>query len=287
MNPAIAVTFIQPDGAPWTDASAISGADSDSPVEVLHLDNITSADVGTWTDEAHRAGGPGQPAGQRDRVLAGRGAGDHHRYPRASTPGKPIAVKLTVLGPTGPITDPATLKSLLVGVTATGQRAAEPGQGRVNPVGGPTGSAATRARYTAPSQPTTLTITGTAAGYGLYATQIPATVAVGAPNTGFIATPHFPGASQRAGGRRHQRQRRLHQPTGAAKQVLLKLTASGANAAISPDPTGAVHGGSGNPPSVPFTVTVAKYSHTGPGLARGAGGRRGQPVWSTTTGPAR
>ena len=30
----------------WTDASAISG--QDSPVEVLHLANITGADVGTW-----------------------------------------------------------------------------------------------------------------------------------------------------------------------------------------------------------------------------------------------
>ena len=49
VNPAIGVTFVQPDGTQWTDASAISGAGTNSADEVLHLDNITDADVGPWT----------------------------------------------------------------------------------------------------------------------------------------------------------------------------------------------------------------------------------------------
>ena len=46
-NPGVQVSFSLPGGQPWTDSSAISGQDN-SPVEVLHVNNITSSDVGTW-----------------------------------------------------------------------------------------------------------------------------------------------------------------------------------------------------------------------------------------------
>ena len=77
-NPGVQVSFSLPGGQPWTDSSAISGQDN-SPVEVLHVNNITSSDVGTWHIHLDRTAGPGQPAGKRDSVLAGCGAGAYHR----------------------------------------------------------------------------------------------------------------------------------------------------------------------------------------------------------------
>jgi hypothetical protein len=264
VNPAIAVTFVQPDGAAWTDASAISGADSDSPDEVLHLGDITSADVGTWTVKL-----AAPPALANQLVSAtvfwqGAVRAIITATPSVS-PGQSIAVKLTVLGPTGPITDPATLKSLLVGVTASGQGLPSPVQVKVSPVGGPTGIGSYAGTYTAPSQPTTLTITGTAAGYGLYATQIPATVSVGVASRGFMATPHFSGVTSVQAGGSVSGSVDFTNTTGAARSVLLKLTASGAIATISPDtPIVVPSTTSGNPPSVPFTVTFSKSSPAGP-----------------------
>jgi von Willebrand factor type A domain-containing protein len=264
VNPAIAVTFTEPDGTQWTDASAISGADSNSPDEVLHLNNISDPDVGTWRVTLTA---PQDMASQLvSATVFWQGAVRAIITATPSVnPGQPIAVKLTVLGPTGPVTDPATLKSLLVGVTASGQGLPSPVKVDVTQVGGPTGVGSYAGTYTAPSQPTTLTITGTAAGYGLYATQIPATVSVGAATRGFMATPHFSGATSVQAGGSISGSVDFTNTTGAAKSVLLKLTASGAIAAINPDtPIAVPSTTSGNPPSVPFTVTFSSSSPAGP-----------------------
>jgi von Willebrand factor type A domain len=264
VNPAIAVTFTRPDGTQWTDASSISGASSDSPDEVLHLNNISNADVGTWRVTLTA------PQNMASQLVSGtvfwQGAvrAIINATPSVN-PGQPIAVKLTVLGPTGPITDPATIKSLLVGVTASGPGLPSPVKVDVNPVGGPTGVGSYAGTYTAPSQPTTLTITGTAAGYGLYATQIPATVSVGVATRGFMATPHFSGATSVQAGGSISGSVDFTNTTGSTRSVLLKLTAGGAIAAISPDtPITVPSSTSGNPPSVPFTVTFSKSSPAGP-----------------------
>jgi hypothetical protein len=261
VNPAITVTFTMPDGKPWTDASAISGADSGSPVEVLHLANVTNADVGSWKVELTA---PGQLAKQLvSASVFWQGAVRAIITATPSVnPGKPVDVKLTVLGPAGPITDPSTLKSLVVGVTAAGQGLPSPVQIPVSALTG-TGNVGTYAgTYTAPSQPTTLTITGTATGYGLYATQIPATVTVGTSSKGFGATPHFSGATSVQVGGAVSGSIDFTNQTGTAKQVLLKLTASGTTATISP--ATAISVPSGNPPSVPFTVTIDKSASAGP-----------------------
>ena len=101
-----------------------------------------------------------------------------------------------MLGPDGPITDAATLKNLLVGVTVTGDGLSGPTQVPVSNAGQVAGSAGGVGDYlgtfTAPNQQGTLTFTGTAAGYGLYATQVPATVAVGTASAGFNASVQFP-----------------------------------------------------------------------------------------------
>jgi hypothetical protein len=261
VNPAIAVTFTRPDGTTWTDASAISGADNNSPVEVLHIADITSADVGTW--KMKLTAPPSLASQLVSATVFWQGAVRAIITATPSVnPGKPIDVKLTVLGPNGPITDPSTLKGLLVGVTATGQGLPSPVQVKVSPLTGPAGTGTYAGTYTAPGQPTTLTITGTAAGYGLYATQIPATVTVGTASKGFDATPHFSGATSVQAGGTVSGTVDFTNQTGSARRVVLKLTASGTDATISPATPIQVPAGS--PPGVPFTVTIARSAPASP-----------------------
>jgi von Willebrand factor type A domain len=260
VNPAISVTFKMPDGSTWTDASAISGADANSPVEVLHLSSISQADVGKWQIDLTA---PQNLAHQLYSVTVfWQGAVRAIITATPSVkPGQPIAVKLTVLGPTGPITDPGTLKSLQVGVTATGQGLSSPVGIPVTALTGASNTGSYAGSYTAPSQPTTLTITGIASGYGLYATKFPATVAVGLASEGFVATPHFNGVTSVGAGGTLGGTIDFTNQTGRAKQVLLKLTADGTTASVSPTtPITVPSQASGNPPSVPFTVTIGKQA---------------------------
>ena len=48
MNSGDSVSFYKPDGTLWTDAGAISGNETASAVEVLHINNVTGTDIGTW-----------------------------------------------------------------------------------------------------------------------------------------------------------------------------------------------------------------------------------------------
>ena len=177
--------------------------------------------------------------------------------------GQRISVALDVLGPGGPITDPSTLNSLLVGVTAAGNGL----QGAVNvPVSSVAGQPGHyTGTFNAPNQSTTLTFTGTAAGYGLYTTQVPATVGVGTQTQGFTATPGFGGQTSVSAGGTIPGQVVFTNQTGSAKQVRLVLSVSGASASLT-SPTGPVTVPAGNPPSIPFTVTVDKDSPTGVAL---------------------
>jgi hypothetical protein len=282
VNPAISVTFIRPDGTTWDDSSAISGATGNSPDEVLHIGDITKADVGTW--HIKLAAPPKLASQLVSATVFWQGAVRAIITATPSVnPGKPIDVKLTVLGPDGPITDPATLKGLLVGVTAAGQGLPSPVRVAVSPLTGAGNAGTYGGTFTAPSQPTTLTITGTASGYGLYPTEIPATVTVGTNSRGFNATPHFSGATSVQVGNSISGSVDFTNQTGTAKRVLLKLTASGTNATISPGTPIPVP--SGNPPSVPFTVTIDKSASAGSAglVVQAVDADTGQPYNSATT----
>jgi von Willebrand factor type A domain len=262
-SPGVRVSFEMPGGQTWTDASAISG--QDSPVEVLHLYNVTQADVGTW--KIHLSA-PSSLANQLVRATVfwqGAVRAVITANPPSAKLGQPISVALDVLGPNGPITDPSTLSSLLVNVSATGNGLA----GTANvPV---TGTAGEPGHYTgtfsAPNQETTLTFTGTAAGYGLYTTQVPATVGVGTQTRGFTATPGFSGQQSVRTGGTVTGQVVFTNQTGAAKRVRLVLSVTGAKAALT-SPGGTITVPSGRPPAVPFTVTVARDSPTGAALVK-------------------
>jgi hypothetical protein len=281
VNPAIGVTFIRPDGTHWTDSSAISGSDNSSPVEVLHVSRTTLADVGTW----HVSLTAPSDATSQPVSAAATWQGEVRAIITATpsvNPGKPIHVELTVLGPEGPITDPITLRGLLVGVTATGQGLPSPVLVPVSPLSGAGNVGVYAGTYIAPSQPTTLTITGTAAGYGLYATQIPATVTVGSASKGFNATPHLSGVTSVQVGSSISGSVDFTNQTGTAKRVLLKLTASGTAATLSPSTPVTVP--SGSPPGVPFTVTIAKSAHAGPAalVVQAVDADTGQPYNTAT-----
>ena len=72
--------------------------------------------------------------------------------PPSAKLGQPISVTLSVLGPNGPITDPATLRNLLVGVTVSGDGLSGPLQVPVTNAGEAPGRRAVSATTRAPSR---------------------------------------------------------------------------------------------------------------------------------------
>ena len=143
----------------------------------MHVSNITSDEVGTW--KIHLTAPPGLASQLVSATVFWQGAvrAVITANPPSAKLGQPISVTLSVLGPNGPITDPVTLKNLLVGVTVSGDGLPGPTQVPVTnasePAGSATGVGDYKGTFTAPSQQGMLTFTGTAAGYGLYATQVP------------------------------------------------------------------------------------------------------------------
>ncbi len=254
------VVFTRPDGAQWTDSAAISGTDGNSPVEVLHIGTISTEDVGTWhiTITAPR----GLASQLVSATVFWQGA---VRAIITATPsvnlGQPIAVTLTVLGPAGPISDPSTLRSLAVGVTASGDGLPGPEPVRVTPAGSQAGTFV--GSYPAPRQPGPLTITGTAAGYGLYATQVPQTVTVGTAPLDFTAVPQFPQLTSVQVGDTITGTVIFTNTTGTARQVRLMLLPSGVDASLT-SPAEPITVATGHPPSVPFTVAISAGSRPAP-----------------------
>jgi hypothetical protein len=264
-SPSVQVGFSLPGGKQWTDSSTISGQDT-SPVEVLHVANITPDDVGTWKIKLTAPPGLASQAVSATVFWQGAVRAVITASPPSAKLGQPISVILSVLGPEGPITDLATLNNLLAGVTVTGDGLPGPTQVPVTNAGesgvSATGAGDYKGTFTAPNQQGTLTFTGTASGYGLYATQVPTSVSVGTSNPGFTATVQFPVVTSVQAGDGITGQVVFTNQTGSAKQVRLELSSSGTNASIT-SPDGAITVPSSNPPSVPFTVSVAKDSPVG------------------------
>ena len=263
-SPSVQVSFTMPDGTQWTGSSAISGQDT-SPIEVLHLPSITTSEVGTW--QIKLTAPPNLHSQLVSATVFWQGAvrAIITANPPNAKLGQPITVTLSVLGVNRPITDPATLKNLLVGVTVSGDGLPGPTQVRVSnaaeSASSPTGVGDYKGTFRAPSQKGTLTFTGTAAGYGLYATQVPTTVAVGLALPFNVGVQLPAGASVQAGSGITGNLVFTNQ-TGAAKQVRLELVTSGATASIT-SPSGTITVPAKNPPSVPLTISFAKDSPVG------------------------
>jgi hypothetical protein len=265
-TPGVMVTFQPPSGPSLSDSPNMSG--QDSPVEVLHLANITQADVGTWKIRLTAPPGLASELVRATAFWQGAVRALTTVSPPNAKLGQQVKVALDVLGPNGPITDPGTLSSMVVGVTATGNGLPGTVNVPVTPVSGAPGE--WTGSYTVPGQPTTLTFTGTAGGYGLYATQVSATVGVGTQTQGLTASPEFTsGTSVQAGGT-ITGQVVLTNQTGSAQRVKLVVSVSGAPGVTASltSPGGPATVPSGSPPAVPFTIAIGKGAPTGTALVQ-------------------
>ncbi len=261
-NTSVQVSFYMPGNVPWSDGSAISG--TSTAVEVLH---VADPAPGRWRIQLTAP--PGMASELVSATVFWQGAVDAlmTATPSSAQPGQPINVTLTVLSSNGrPITDPAELSQMQVAVSASGDGLSGPTEIPVSNVGetksSPTGVGGYQGTFTAPRGQGTLTITGTAAGYGLYATQIPATVQVGGGVTPFQSTVTLPAVSTIQAGQNISGQVLFANTTGTDRAVRLSLSVSPGYATISP--SGTIEVPSGSPPATPFTITVAKNSPPGP-----------------------
>jgi hypothetical protein len=257
-NPDVTVSYQMPNGQAWSDSSAISG--QDSAVEVLHIYNVAKEDVGTW--QVHLTAPSGQASELVQATVFWQGA--VRALITANPPnaklGQAINVSLEVLGPNGPVSDASTLKSLVVGVTASGDGLTGTVPVPVSGVAGQPGLYT--GTLTAPNQASTVTITGTASGYGLYATEVPAQVGVGSQTAQFTATPGFGGQSSVQAGGTINGSVVFTNAGGTARQVRLVANVSGGTGTLT-SPTGPITVSGTSPPSVPFTISIDKSSQTG------------------------
>ncbi len=261
-NPGIQVGFYHPDGQQWTDGTALSG--TATAVEALH---ITNPQPGEWRIKLTAP--PGLASQLVTATAFWQGAVDAlmQATPSSAQPGQPINVTLSVLGANGPITDPATLSQMQVAVSVSGAGLSDATEIPVSNTGEQstsTGVGDYKGTFTAPQAHGTLTFTGTAAGYGLYATQVPASVQVGSGGPPFRSTIQFPLVSSVQTGQTIQGQV-LFANTGPARVARLELSASHAYATMA-SPAGAIRVPPGSPPGTPFTIKIGKNSPPGSAL---------------------
>jgi von Willebrand factor type A domain len=262
-NPEVAVTFYAPDGRQWTDSSAISG--QASLAVVLHLDDITAAEVGIWRIGFTSPTGLATQTVTAATFWQGAVRAFITANPSNVNLGQPVTVTLDVLGPNGPITDPATAKDLIVAVAVTGADLTRPTYVPIVPVSRSPGEY--EGTFAAPRSAGILTFTGLVSGNGLFVTQIPTTVEVGALTQGFTAIPELIGqATVESGGSIAGRVIFTNQ-AGSARRVRLVLSPTGADVSLS-SPNGPITVPPGAPRTVPFTVTVARDAPAGPALIR-------------------
>jgi von Willebrand factor type A domain len=237
VSPKVGVTFVQPNGQPWTDSSALSGQDS-SPVETLRLTDLTSSEVGPWTIKLTA---PKNLASELVRASAfwkGLVRAVISANPTSAKLGQSVCSELSLLGPRGPLSDPADVTDLQVGITVSGDGV--PQQQVPVSSAGPAGCQTTGAgqyagTFAAPSRSGALTFTGIAAGYGLSTTYVPATVTVGPVAAQFTAVIQYPtdqaGLKVQAGtGLRLSVVFTNH--TGSAQKVKLAVAGTGTSPSI-------------------------------------------------------
>ena len=204
-SPGVQVTFVQPNGQPWTDASALSGQDT-SPVESLDLNNLTSNEVGTWTIKLNAPGKYANQVVQASATWQGTVSAVVSANPSSAKPGQSICSGLTLRGPRGPVADAADIVDFKAGITATGDGVSE--RVPVTTAGQPgcltSGPGTYAGVVKAPSGSGAVTFTGTVSGYGLNTSYEPNTVTVSPNAAPFTASIRYPpdqaGLQAQAGG---------------------------------------------------------------------------------------
>ena len=270
-NPAIRVDYVTPDGATVTGSSrggsTFQRSGQDTAVDVLH---VTDPAPGTWQIRLTAPPGLGQQLVSATAFWQGSVRAVITAYPPSAKDGQPVKVVVSVLGANGPVTDPATLQQIQVGVSVTGDGV----PGRVNvPVsnagegkGTATGAGDYTGSFTAPDRRSQLTFVGTAQGYGLHTTEVPTTVQVGGPAPLLQAAIQFNAPPSVLPGQSVSGQIVFSNQTGAAQQVRLALSASPAFATVT-SLQGTLRVPSGDSP-VSFTIAFGRNSPRGSVLVR-------------------
>jgi hypothetical protein len=266
-NPGVLVTYYTPSGTQVTGASlggsAFQRSGQDSAVDVLHITNPS----GTW--RMRLVAPPGLASQLVSAVAFWQGAvrAVITANPTSAQTGQPINVTLSVLGVNGPITDPSTLAHMQVAVSVSGDGLSGPTEVPVSNAGEGSGTSTGvgdyKGTFKTPSSQGTLTFTGTAAGYGLHATEIPTSVQVtGSSDTLQAAVQFSPSATVRPG-QSAQGQVYFGNKTGQTRTVRLSLTAVPDVASIT-SPSGTVQVPVGTPQNpTPVTITFHRDAHKG------------------------
>lgn len=258
-DPGVQVSYYEPSGTQVTSGPQFQRSGQNSAVDVLH---VTNPQPGTWR---MRLVAPQGLASQLVSAIAfwqGAVRTVITANPTSAQPGQPVTVTLSVLRANGPVTDPATLAQMQVAVSVTGDGLSGPVEVPVSNAGEGSGTATGvgdyKGTFKAPGTPGTLTFTGTAAGYGLHATEIPTTVQVGAANTQLQAAVQFTAPPTIQPGQKVRGQVFFVNKTGQTRTVKLVLTAAPEDAVIT-SPGGTVQVPSGTPAN-PTPVTITFHS---------------------------
>jgi hypothetical protein len=287
VNPAIGVDFLTPDGTTVTgaplDGSTFQSSGSDTAVEVLHIANPAP---GLW--QIRLTAPPNMHRQLVTATVFWQGAVRVSIFPAPTSArvGQPIQVTVSVLGPNGPITNPASLNGIDVQVGVSGDGLTGTTNVPVSNSGeGPgtsTGVGDYRGTFTAPKNPGTLTFTGTASGYGLHATQVFAPVQVSTVAALLQGTVQFAGAPQSVNAGQDLRGHVIFaNQTGSSQGVRITLTADHAFATIA-DPRGVLRIPSGRS-EIAFTIAVSNNSPRGTALltVRAVDANHGQIAYGT------
>jgi hypothetical protein len=262
-NPAIQVKFVAPDGAAVTGGTTVNGSTfqisgENSAVEVLH---ITNPDSGTWQIQLTA---PADIQSQLVSVTAfwqGAALVSLFPSPPAAKPGQKVTVTLSLVGQKGPITDPSVLNGIAVQVTAAGDGLSGPTSVPLTPATGSGLAGDFTGSFSAPGTSGTISLTGTASGYGLYATSVHTSVSVGNAAALTQGTVVFTGPQGLVVGQAISGYV-LWNNSGQTKPAALVLTTEHALATLT-SPSAAFTVGSGTS-RTDFTISLSSGSPLGP-----------------------
>jgi hypothetical protein len=266
-NPAVLVNYVMPDGTPVTggsiDGSAFQRSGQHTAIDVLH---VSDPAPGPWKIQLTAPPGTSSQLVSATVFWQGSVRASIIASPSSAQAGQPIHVTVSVLGPHGPITDPATISKIQVGASVSGDGLSGPTGIPVSNAGENSGTVTGvgdfHGTFSAPRTKGTLVFTGTAVGYGLHTTQVPQVVQVGTQAALLQTDVEFNAPASVTAGQAVRGEVLFRNQTGRTQRVLLKLTTDHAAATVTA-PAGAIEVPSGSPPGTSFAVTIARGSPPG------------------------
>jgi hypothetical protein len=267
-SPAVAVTYTDPDGhlvSPGSyNGSQVILSGTGTVTESLH---VTNPVTGTWKVTLKAPPGLARQLVSATALWQGAVRASVFPEPPSVTTGQHMVIKLSLLTRKGAITNGAALHGMSFSVVATGDGLAAPVTIPLNDNGAgadaTAGDGSFTGTFTAPHTPGALTFTGQVRGYGLYPTEIPATVQVSSVRALVEGSVSFPATAGNVypGATVHGTLTAVNR-TGAARRVRLILGTPPATRAAIVSPRGAFSLPSGNSVTH-FTIVLARNSALG------------------------